>query len=285
MKFLAGFLALFLLGAPLWADSLVHNGKTYSDVYVREGNSSYYIQHPSTGEITAVPKSEVGDVAISSDAGLRESLLRRWKSAKAEKPMPALTSVPKVSNPSPRPAGPPPVVPAEPTPARARNGQDGVSIKLENVPMRTALKATLRQKNLDYKVHDNYIYVSTPQRLRQEPLERVQPRLFALNYASDTLPKIVVRNPGGAGYPQMYGGGMSGGGMGGGGMIGGGMRGGGMMGGGMGMRGGMMGGYGGGQHFSNISDLFSTIDDRLVGETPAVIGIGGLSAGPSRPPR
>jgi len=37
------------------------------------------------------------------------------------------------------------------------------------------------------------------------------------------------------------------------------------------------GGYGGGraQHFGNISELFSTIDDRLVGETPAQIGIRG----------
>jgi hypothetical protein len=42
-----------------------------------------------------------------------------------------------------------------------------------------------------------------------------------------------------------------------------------------------MGGAGG-VTFSNIAELFTNIDDRLVGETPAVIGMGGLSTGPRR---
>jgi type II secretory pathway component GspD/PulD (secretin) len=78
---------------------------------------------------------------------------------------------------------------------------------------------------------------------------------------------------GGGGGSSMYGGGM--GGMGGGGMYGGGMGGmggGGMYGGGMGGRGGMMGGgMGGGMGrdvttLSNISDMFSTVNDQMVGE-------------------
>ncbi|HUW62124.1 MAG TPA: STN domain-containing protein [Candidatus Bathyarchaeia archaeon] len=308
MKYVATLVLLALLaGAPVWADSIVHNGKTYDNVYVREGNSSYYVQDPATGAVTAMPKSEVGaaGVNISSDASARQALLDQWKSAKTDKPLPALTAVAQsavMAAASARPVGP---VPSDPAPAvRAPANSGNASIKLKNVPLRDALRVTLRGQNLDYRVYDNYIYVSTPQRLRQEPLEGVRSRAYAVAgaTASDTLPKIVLRNPGGA-YPQMgYGGGMGGGGygggmgggygMGGGGMgMGGGMGGGygggmgmrggmgmGGMGGGMGMRGGMMGGgYGGGQAFSNISDLFFNIDDRLVGETPAVIGVGGLS--------
>jgi len=51
------------------------------------------------------------------------------------------------------------------------------------------------------------------------------------------------------------------------------------MGGGYGGGYGMGGGYGGGygdvsvaDRVTNISDLFSTIDDRMVGEPPAIIG-------------
>ena len=300
-------LVILLLGVPVWADSLVHNGKTYNNVYVREGNTSYYAQDPATGTVTAFPKSEVGagDVNISSDASARQVLLDQWKSAKTNKPLPALTAVAQSALTAAASAQPADPAPADPAPSvRAPAMRGNASVRLQNVPLRDALRVTLRGQNLDYQVRDNYIYVSTPQRLRQEPLDALQSRAYSVAgaTASDTLPKIVLRNPGGA-YPQMgygggmgggYGGGMGGGyGMGGGaygmsggmgmggygggmGGYGGGMGMGGMGGGmgGMGMRGGMMGG---GQAFSNISDLFFNIDDRLVGETPAVIGVGGLS--------
>jgi len=302
-------LAILVAAAPVWADSLVHNGKTYNNVYVREGNSSYYVQDPATGTVTAFPKSEVGaaGVNISSDASVRQVLLDQWKSAKTNKPLPALTAVAQSALTAAAAVQPTDPMPTDPAPSvRVPAMRGNASVRLHNVPLRDALRVTLRGQNLDYQVRDNYIYVSTPQRLRQEPLEGIQSRAYSLAgaTASDTLPKIVLRNPGGA-YPQMgygggmgggYGGGMGGGyggGMGGGygmgGRMGGGMGGGmgmggygggmGGYGGGMGMRGGMgmMGGYGGGQAFSNISDLFFNIDDRLVGETPAVIGVGGLS--------
>ncbi len=89
----------------------------------------------------------------------------------------------------------------------------------------------------------------------------------------------------GGGYGGGMGGGMMGGGMGGyGGGMGGGMMGGmggmGGYGGGMGgMGGGMMGGMGGGRDvtsISNISDLFSSINDAMVGEIPATTGSLGL---------
>ncbi len=77
-----------------------------------------------------------------------------------------------------------------------------------------------------------------------------------------------------------YGGGMSGGYGGGMGGYGGGMGGMGGYGGGMGGRGGM-GGYGGGGgiQIQNISQLFGTINDAQVGETPAIIGTAGLTTG------
>ncbi|MGI6138269.1 MAG: hypothetical protein ACOYI9_04490 [Candidatus Hydrogenedentales bacterium] len=88
------------------------------------------------------------------------------------------------------------------------------------------------------------------------------------------------------GYGGGMGGGMMGGGMGGyGGGMGGGMMGGGMGGYGGGMGGGRMGGMGGGMGggmmdvtaISNISDLFTTISDMMVGEAPALPEVVGLS--------
>ncbi len=52
--------------------------------------------------------------------------------------------------------------------------------------------------------------------------------------------------------------------------------------GGGGFGGGGQGGFGGGTvQISNISQLFFNIDDRMVGETPAVIGMS-VSGGPTR---
>ncbi|MFA6244201.1 MAG: hypothetical protein WC655_24880 [Candidatus Hydrogenedentales bacterium] len=68
--------------------------------------------------------------------------------------------------------------------------------------------------------------------------DALQTRVYALGSSGDTMPKIIVQNSGGPG---------------------GGARGG-------------IGGSGGGSQFSSISQLFSTIDDTMVGETPAPLG-------------
>ena len=181
-------------------------------------------------------------------------------------------------------------------------------INLKDVTLREALKALLRPLNLDFSVQPGFIWISTPQRIREESFEELETRYYELrNAGAETLFKIVLRNPGGmgggyggggmggmgggmGGMGGGYGGGGMGGGYGGGGMgggyggggMGGGYGGGGMggMGGGMGGMGGGMGGMGGGGvQIQNISQLFGGMNDLQVGETPAIIGTAGLSVG------
>ena len=241
-------------------------------------------------------------------------------------------------------------------------------INLKDVTLREALKAILRPLNLDFSVQPGFIWISTPQRIREESFEELETRYYELrNAGAETLFKIVLRNPGGGGgggygggmggmgggmggyggggmggygggmggmgggmggYGGSYGGagggmggmgggyggggygggglggggygggGLGGGGYGGGGLGGGGYGGGRMGGGGMGgyggggmggygggmggMGGGMMGGYGGGGggiQIQNISQLFGSMNDLMVGETPAIIGTAGLGVG------
>ena len=194
-------------------------------------------------------------------------------------------------------------------------------INLKNVALRDALKALLRPLNLDFAVQPGFIWISTPDKIRLETFEDLETRYYELrNAGAETLFKIVIRNVGGGGgggyggqrggyggqrggYGGGGGGGYGGGGYGGqrGGYGGGGYGGGGYGGGGYGGQrggyggqrggyGGRGGGYGGGGYgggmvaqFSNISDLFGSINDQQVGETPAIIGLStsgtGVTAG------
>ena len=146
-------------------------------------------------------------------------------------------------------------------------------ITLKDVTLAEALKALLRPLALAYSVQPGFVWISKPEIIRRESFEEIETRYYELrNAGAETLFKVVLRNRFG-GISQ--GGGMYGGGMGGG-MYGGGM-GGGMYGGGMGG-----GGYGGGgsdvTSLSNISDLFGTIDDTMVGEVPATQFIVGMTS-------
>lgn len=176
------------------------------------------------------------------------------------------------------------------------NATDGVIsyVHLQDVPLGTALQAMLRPLNLAYEKREGYLFISTPDRLRRESTESLETRFYSVYDDNEALPKVVVRNPQGAigGTTPALGVGTAGGlggfaGFGAGGFGGfspgfGAGRGiapnvGGL---GVGFGGSGMGGFGFGgvglgrdvTQISNISDLFSTIDDRLVGETPAVIG-------------
>ncbi len=123
-------------------------------------------------------------------------------------------------------------------------------INLKNVTLAEALQALLRPLGLDYSVQPGFIWVSKPEIIRQETFEPLETRYYELrNAGAETLFKIVLRNRFGA--------------------VGGGMG---------GYGGGMMGGMGGDvTAISNISDLFTTIPDQMVGESPATIGALGLS--------
>jgi hypothetical protein len=264
-----GLLAVALLGCAVAAsaDTIVVDGKTLEDVYVRQSDAVYYVQIPADGKVISVQKSAGVKVTLSTDNAQRDALLREWKTRNAaNKSAPETASVPDALPDAPR-------VETDMSTANVRsraaeNGEKVGHVRLKNVPLRVALKAIARSKGLDYEVRDGHIFVSTPQRIRHEAAEPLDTRTYALgSVGSETLPKVVVSNPGGAANAGgMYGGysGANG--------YGGGMRGGGM--------GGYGGGYGGmnggGMQISNISQLFSTIDDRRVGETPAIIGVVGV---------
>ncbi len=285
------------------ADTLIVDGTTYRDVYVRQSESLFYVQLPDSGTVLTVPKTNVapGSLSLSAEPAEREALLARWKEANAKRhgetapsaPARALSPIQSTFTQQP---GPPAREPARVlrlsgeasaglAPRDSKYVTDGrvPYIKLNDVRMGDALKAILRGMNLDYRVQGDVIFISSPERLRTEAWEALETRVYQINNAgADSLPKVVLRSPGGvAGYGPnagSYGGqrGMYGGAYGGNNMAMGGM---GYSGGGYGM--GMNGGYGGrmgaygGQDvtaISNISDLFSNIDDRIVGESPARIG-------------
>jgi hypothetical protein len=262
-----GLLAFAAIGCAFaaWTDTIAFDGKTLENVYVRQSDAVYYVQTPADGKVISVPKSTGVKVTLSTDSAQRDALLREWKTRNATaKNAPEAASAPEALPTVPR------VEKDQNAPnVRSRIAEDSdrlAHIRLKNVPLRTALKAITRSKGLDYEVREGHIFVSTPQRIRREAAGPLETRTYALNNVSATMPKVVTSNPGGAANAGGMYGGYSGGNGYGGGMIGG-------MG---GYGGGMGGGYAGGIQISNISQLFSTIDDRRVGETPAVIGTTGF---------
>ncbi|MFA6245265.1 MAG: tetratricopeptide repeat protein, partial [Candidatus Hydrogenedentales bacterium] len=96
-------------------------------------------------------------------------------------------------------------------------------IKLDDVPLRSALRALLRPLNLTFSVQPGFLWISTPEKIRTETFEELETRIYELrNAGAETLFKIVVQNSGGQGGTS---------GLGGGGGLGGGSLGGGSLGG------------------------------------------------------
>lgn len=298
--FRAGWLVVMLLIlapiVPCGADTITIDGVRHDHVLLRQSDALYYVQLPGTGTVLTVAKSKVAPdtVAFTTDAAERQALLDTWKENNAKRRgFTVAASSPATASPAPAPAANagPETKPGTAPPRVLRLSGDasnqmnnGVSngrlpyIKLNDVRMGDALKAILRGMGLDYRVQDDIIYISTPERLRTEAWETLETRVYQLNNAVDALPKVVLRNTLGTSAYNASGGGygMQSGGYGG--SYGAGMTGGtgyGNAAGGMGGYGGMSG-YGGRAYgnadvtaITNISDLFSHIDDRIVGETPA----------------
>ena len=73
-------------------------------------------------------------------------------------------------------------------------------ITLRKIPLKTALRVTLRTVGLDYKPHKQFVFISTPTRLRRYPLEKLETRFYELKgAATGTLPKVALINPAAAG--------------------------------------------------------------------------------------
>lgn len=281
-----------LLSTVAVADRITLGGVTHTDVYVRESDTLYYVQFPDTGKVEVAAKASVNpsDVVIDGDEAARAALLARWNAARTPKatPSPQLAPEPGAGEAqAPAASSERPGVPT----LRLRGSDverpasDGMvpDFRMDNVPAGVALQVMLRGQGLDYAVQENFLYISTPERLRQESFESIETRAYPFYDDAGTLPKIVLRQNfagGGASYGSgssfggaggSFGGGQTGG-FGGQG-LGNTARGGGNQG-GFGNAGGYGGGNGGGDvtSISNISDMFSTIDDTLVGESPAYIG-------------
>lgn len=296
------------------ADEIVIGGVSYKDVLVRSTDTMYYVQTPENGKVITATRGQVSpdSVRISENEAERAGILAQWKANNPShqeklahqermKEIEALAA----SSESQREVAPTLRLQGDGTAAEIRAMRsDGYVpyIKLKDVPLMSALDAILRPMGLDYRIYGDIVYVSSPELLRRESFEGMETRTYQFN-GDDTMHKIVLRNPfsvtgntlgqstggfggGAGGFGGGFGGnrgGFGGGGFGGqGGFGGGGLGGqGGFGGGGLGGQGGFGGGgFGGGgggadvTATSNISDLFSNIDDRLVGEAPAVIGNG-----------
>ena len=79
------FVIVVCLSVLSYCDSIVVDGKTYTDVYVREGSSMYYVCIPSDGTIINVEKAKVkeGDLAISQDLAQRLALKAQFDENRA----------------------------------------------------------------------------------------------------------------------------------------------------------------------------------------------------------
>ncbi|GMU93254.1 MAG: hypothetical protein AMXMBFR4_23120 [Candidatus Hydrogenedentota bacterium] len=291
-------LLLLVLVSGAYADSITINGVKHEKVVVRESATRYYVQFPADGNTISVKKTEVDSESVRIEKGphrdaLHEQWLERNVYANAALVRQAEASVAAAQSKVDQLRNSP--VQASPQPVRIqllRDDSEYVTdgyvgqINLKEVPLRDALNVMLRQLNLGFRNEGTYLWISSPDRLRTEPSGETSTTAFDLNALSDTLPKILVTNAGGPVAGGGFGGGFAGGGGIGGGLGGGGLGGGiagGGLGGGLGGGGigGGVGGRAGGTQFTNISQLFSNIDDRLVGEPPAGIGIS-VSGGATR---
>jgi hypothetical protein len=79
------FLVLLVFSNYCAADSIVVDGKTYTDVYVMEGPLTYYVCIPADGTIMNVDKAELkkGDLAISEDRAQRLALKEQFDKSRA----------------------------------------------------------------------------------------------------------------------------------------------------------------------------------------------------------
>lgn len=172
-------------------------------------------------------------------------------------------------------------------------------INLRDVTLRDALNALLRSLNLTFDVQENFIWISTPEKIRTESFEELETRYYELiNAGAENLDIDPPPYYGGGGYGGGYGGGGYGGGYGGGGGSrrggggygGGGRRGGGGYGGGRGGGGYGGGGYGGGGYggggYYAASEAVIIIGFTGVGSSPSGtttgqtgVGTGGTARG------
>jgi len=242
---------IYFYSLCLSADVLVTPTKTYTDVFIIEGDNLLYILNPNDGTINSIQKKAIAENSIFYDEPEKRSELKtKWDkqhSSEAKNTYTSINTLQKVEMSAPL----------------LHTYNSATKEINSSSPILLRLKGNTYQNN---QQRINYY----PQEQRADILHRQQQLPLTKSYYSLYMPenrgydssrKIVLRNPSvspntyytGSGIPN-YGANRFSGGMG-------------------GMRGYSMAYPSGGYDvtiISNISDLFSTIDDRLVGEFPSV---------------
>lgn len=250
---LAGFAATALTAVSAAADSVRIGDSHYDNVYVLDGESMYYVLLPGTGDILNVSKDNPdAHVEISANEAQRRSLYAQYKATRQANREADAEIAP---------------VPLEEYRGKLPNNVDladsGDDFVERSIAYTSSGVPVLTLKG-DYQ--------PSPELRARILANRTQPRtarthVVAPPHRSTPAARAQGGFQGGGraqGGFQSGGGGAGGFGAGGGGGFGGG-------GGGGGARAGGGGGGGGGAGFTNISELFTTIDDTLVGETPNII--------------
>lgn len=200
--------SVYLLPAVLglccvsWADTITVDGVRYEHVIVRESGTRYYIQLPQEGRAFSVSKARVAaeDVVLSANPSARDALVEEWNARNTElRGGAAVRAGFDVNAKVEAPGG------YGHSDEHARYG--GVdSVQPSKVPLRDALKGVLRPEDLEYRVENEFLWVSSPERLRSESFEPFETRYYELRGSgASTLPKVVVRNPAGITGRHRYG--------------------------------------------------------------------------------
>lgn len=225
-------LPLLTVTGSSWGDTIRVSDKVYDDVIVREGASLYYVQTPSDGKVFTVPKSEIDASSVSVTKDPEKR-----KALVVQWNSHHETTVTEISAPSFI------KLPVSESSSTSDSRTTDTESPKGSVKLKDYVKAELRSRNLDYVVEEGVLVVGAPamiRGIRGYSTGRLVTRTYKLgSLGSETMPKVVLQNPTSSGVST-------------------------------GMQSG--GGMNSGAQFSNISQLFSTIDDRLVGETPPVLG-------------
>jgi len=227
------------------ADKLITAEKNYQDVYIMEGIHSLYILFPETGAIESVLKKDINNGTLTFDEPEKRMNLKKKWDEKQSISMKSSEVKKTVSNNEINETYPINSVKKSSEFVLKRKGSASQNYLSDNYYFNRhniipTLPGTPYQSNISPRIMENKTYG------------------FYNPRNTDSLPKIVLRNPSvsGGGFPSRVG------------MVNYGMNP--FSGGGMGR---IPTGYGFGMGMfndvtviSNISDLFSTIDDHLVGE-------------------
>jgi len=89
---LSAALAIVLIAFWAAADTITVGDTTYTDVYIGQGSTMYYVSIPEDGTVLNVPIKEASGVEITEDQEVRSVLFREWQKNNLERrglPQPA----------------------------------------------------------------------------------------------------------------------------------------------------------------------------------------------------